>query len=133
MENVGYNWWRRTMILFVVVFLAHLTGDITFSRFLSHAKRESLLFLALHSTVYAVVICVIIYTISRRRYAHWKFFILFGSHFFIDYYKCYIFENNITGHSLAYDIIDQMLHLIVLAFIYFSSFTKGHNRVRGTG
>lgn len=118
------------MIQFAMVILSHFIGDLAFLGFLGHAKRESLFYLALHSIIYAIVICVTIYVIARKRYAHWKLFILFGSHFFIDYYKCYII---VARHSLTNNIIDQILHLTVLAFIYFSSFTKGYNIQRSKG
>lgn len=107
------------MIQFIGVILGHFIGDLAFLGFLGNAKRESLFYLALHCIIYAIVVCVAIFVLARKRYAHWKFFVLFGSHFFIDYYKCYITENSIVMYSLTYNIIDQMLHLIVLVFIFF--------------
>lgn len=115
------------MFEFIGVILSHFIGDLTFYNFLSNAKRESIFYLALHCIIYAIVVSVTIYTVARNRYAHWNFFALIGSHFVIDYFKCYLITSDVARHVLAYNILDQVLHLIVLMFIFFSK-----NKIRLT-
>lgn len=119
------------MIQFIGVILGHFIGDLAFLGFLGNAKRESLFYLALHCIIYAIMVCVTILLLNRKRYAHWKFFVLFGTHFFIDYYKCYITGINVVKYSLTYNIVDQMLHLLVLAIVFSIKIRTKHPMSQG--
>lgn len=105
------------MITYFYLFIGHLIGESLFSKWLSEAKRRSLFFLGVHSAVYAITVLIFIYLLISRHLVFWKFGILFGSHFSIDYWKCYIarVEANINAASFRYSVLDQILHLLVLA------------------
>lgn len=106
------------MINLIYIFFGHLIGEGLFSKQLTHAKREKLFFLGIHSAVYAVVVMIFIYAFISRDFVFLKFGLLFGSHFLIDYWKCYIVkvEAIVNVGNLRYSLLDQMLHLLVLAY-----------------
>lgn len=110
-----------TIIALIIIVLSHFVGESIFSRFLGLAKRESLFYLALHCLIYAMVVSMTIYVIAKKKYAHWKFIGLFISHYYIDYWKCYILTKALMNWPREYDIIDQILHLSILTFLYFAN------------
>jgi len=109
------------MLMFPFIIIGHFIGDSLFSRRLGDAKRHSLFFLAVHSAIYALVIAMFLYIFMNDYFALWKTVMVLGSHFIIDYWKCYIVNRdaNIQARNLQYTIIDQVLHLTLLTIIVF--------------
>ena len=104
------------MLKLLYLIIGHLIGDSLFSKWLGDAKRRSLLFLGVHSAVYSIVVMLFLYNFMIADFAFWKASVFFGSHFMIDYWKCYIakIDGNINERNLSYTFVDQILHLIVL-------------------
>lgn len=110
-----------SLIKLAYLLIGHLIGDGLFSKWLQKAKRSSLFCLGIHCAVYAVVVSLFIYVFMAPIFALWEMGVLFASHFVIDYWKCYIAktEAKINARNLRYSVLDQILHLLVLAGIVF--------------
>ncbi|MCX5780241.1 MAG: DUF3307 domain-containing protein [Firmicutes bacterium] len=109
------------MLMFPFIIIGHFLGDRLFSRRLGAAKRRSLFFLGVHSTLYALVVAAFLYILMYSYFTPWKVLVLFGSHYVIDYWKCYIadIDATIPGRRRHYTLLDQVLHLIMLTIIVF--------------
>lgn len=109
------------MLMFPFIIIGHFLGDSFFSRRLGDAKRRNLFFLAVHSALYTVVVAAFLYIFMNSYFAAWKVFMFFGSHYIIDYWKCYIadIDATIPGRRRHYTLLDQVLHLTTLTIIVF--------------
>ncbi len=104
------------MLTLLYLIIGHLIGDSLFSKWLRDAKRRSIIFLGVHSAVYSIVVMLFLYNFMIDAFTFWKGSVFFGSHFIIDYWKCYIakIDGNINARNLCYTFVDQILHLTVL-------------------
>lgn len=107
------------MLEFAYIFIAHLVGDGLFSWELNQAKRRSLFYLGLHSLIYSLVVWLALYFFAYPSFTIYSFALLLISHFVIDYWKCYIVrtDGTLSLNNLAYSIIDQILHIMVLVLV----------------
>lgn len=110
-----------SMLKFIYLLIGHLIGDSLFSWWLKDAKRRSLFFLGIHSFVYTLVVTIFAYVFINSDIPLWAIGVVFASHFVIDYWKCYILkiDSNLNVDNLRYSILDQVLHLLILAAVIF--------------
>jgi hypothetical protein len=115
------------MEAYIILIFSHFIGDVLFQRNiiikkllkgqqLSQLKRQKIRYLALHAALYTIPVCI--GTMYLNFFNISSFFIIFISHFFIDYIKCYKIEyKNMTIEFFIINLIDQLLHISILFII----------------
>jgi hypothetical protein len=100
----------------LALFIGHVMGDVIFQVFsISKRKRTDIRYLLLHVLIYAVTVSSVLWLLHII--AWWKPVVLVGSHFAIDYWKCYRIKPRDPMSYAAVSLLDQGLHIAVLAFL----------------
>lgn len=115
------------MKIYIVLLVSHFVGDVIFQRNifiknifkgkeLGKLKRQNVKYIGFHVILYTISVAVAF--IYLQLFSIYKFFIVLGSHFLIDYIKCY--KISYKHRSLKFYIInfiDQLLHVSILFII----------------
>lgn len=120
-------------IYFILIFF-HLFGDVILQRSLfirkifkcrdfGILKRQNVKFIVIHVILYTLSVSLAF--LYLKLFTVYNIFIVFISHFIIDYIKCY--KISYIHKSLKYyvvNLIDQLLHISILVLI--ASLYSGH-------
>lgn len=118
---------RIKMEKYIILLFFHLVGDrilqrnFLLERFfkcndLGKLKRQNIKFIGLHVILYTLSVTVAF--LYLKLFSIYKLLIILGSHFLIDYIKCY--KITYQDYSLKYyisNLIDQLLHVSILFII----------------
>ena len=115
------------MKIYILLIFLHIIGDIFLQRNtilrnalkgkeLSQLKRQKVRYLALHAMLYSLPVAAGL--MYLQLFTMYKFFIVFVSHFIIDYLKCYVIVyKDMSLESFVINLIDQVLHIGILFII----------------
>lgn len=115
------------MKLYILIILSHIVGDVFLQKKmimgkvfggknLHQLKRQHIKYLFIHVTLYSL--CVTAVIVSFNLFTVPKLVIVFVSHFFIDYFKCYKFTyKRMSVGFLISNTVDQLAHFITLISI----------------
>ena len=115
------------MKIYMILIFLHIIGDIFLQRNsilrkilkgkeLSQLKRQNVKYLVLHAILYTVPVMVGL--MYLQLFTVYKFFIVFVSHFIIDYMKCYVIVyKDMSLEFFFINLIDQLLHISILFII----------------
>lgn len=108
------------MIIFIML-IAHLLADFTFQTTkLVQQKQENKKYILSHALIYAGTISIAILPFVKFGYAILPLIIIIVSHFAIDYAKTFV-DKKFSEKSIVFAsfIVDQILHVLVLAVVYY--------------
>ncbi len=115
------------MEAYIILIFLHFIGDVLFQRNilikkllkgqqLSQLKRKKIRYLVLHAALYTIPVSM--GTMYLNFFGIRILFIIFTSHYIIDYIKCYkIKYKSMTKKFFVINLIDQLLHITVLFVI----------------
>lgn len=114
------------LTFFLLLGLGHVVGDFVLQPYwLVLAKRKGWVGLLIHVGVVTFISAILIW----GTFPNWWVWVivLFLIHLFIDQFRTFIFTNNSKGKGLLLLILDQLSHLISIAFIAWiaTGFTPG--------
>ena len=102
---------------FLLLLLGHLIGDFVLQPYwLVIAKRNGWPGLFIHVSVVTLITAILLSVSSIPNWWVWIIILFFG-HLFIDQFRTFVFTDTSKGRGLLLLILDQLAHLILIAFL----------------
>lgn len=109
-------------MIFYILLIAHFLADFTFQTTqLAQRKLNNFKYLMYHVAIYAAMFLVVIFPLVKFQEAILPYLMIIFSHFLIDLARKLV-DMKFRRKSIVFAsfIVDQVLHVIILAVLYFA-------------
>lgn len=118
-------------MIICIMLIAHFLADFTFQTSkLAQKKLSSKKYLIWHALIYAAIFLIALFPLVRFGKVIFPYIIIICSHFFIDLIRMFL-DKKYGKKCIVFAsfIVDQILHIMILAVVYYSFDLAGETTV----